>query len=242
MSTEDIASVCSDTHNQPGELKEYVRYWIRRGKAGNMRLIGAGDWFDFLPLGIEQWSPVSPSVVQLMEELDGYPLHLVEGNHDPLQWLAGIFQIYPNILVSHDYQFCTHDRTYHVSHGHQYSLDWGYLGLNNFAPHLVEWMVRHHPTAWYRFCKSRNWLASLDLPGGVEHETLTPLSRIIRAGAQRSAVEHKRCEIFGHTHLSGRETIGVSSRAGFRSVWVDCGNLPDGTYCNITDDARLMFL
>ncbi|MDP2662004.1 MAG: hypothetical protein Q8R28_14870, partial [Dehalococcoidia bacterium] len=161
------ASVSSDWHCQPDVLKDCVRYWIRRGKAGNMRLVGAGDCFDLIPLGWHQWI-LPPALLQLAGELDGYPLKLVEGNHDPYLWLKEVVAPWSNISVLHELNILdpVNQHAYRISHGSSWSLDWGYLGLNSVAPRLVEWMVRHHPIAWYAFCKSRNWLASLDPPQG----------------------------------------------------------------------------
>lgn len=237
-------AIASDVHNQPDGLKECASDWIHRGIFAKHRLVGAGDWFDLLPLGRSRWSSSSPAVLQLARELDGYELELVEGNHDPYAWLRDLFLPWPNISVLHELNILDPDNNhaYRISHGYQWSIDWGYLKLNTIMPPVIEWIVARNPEAWYKFCKSHNWLASLDPEAGIEHETLTPLTRVIRAGATRSAANHNRCEIFGHTHLSGEETVGVSSRAGFRRVYVDCGNLPDTTYCLITDDARIRFM
>ena len=236
-------SISADWHNDPDHLKDCVRFWIRRGKAGGTQLAGAGDGYNLLPLGRKAWSSESPSIVQLAEELDGYPFDYICGNHDPFDWMVPLFAPWPNIKVSRELTLTgSNGHVYHISHGHQWALDWGIFHLNSVAAGFTEWMVKHYPVVWYNYCASRGWLASEDLPEGVEHEALTPLTLVIRAGALRSAVKNERCEIFGHDHTCGRETIGVAAGARNRSVWVAAGNLPDGTYVQITDDARYRFM
>ena len=91
----------------------------------------------------------------------------------------------------------------------------------------------------------RGWLASHPTPrasAGKEKERITNLTRIIWAGASDHALKGGCCVVLGHTHTDGRREHGISKEVGFQAYMADDGNLPDGTYVEITDDGRLRFL
>jgi predicted phosphodiesterase len=236
--------VSSDWHCQPDKLKQAVVQWIRLGKEGNHHLIGNGDLFDILPLGEKKWEQAA-SIEQLATELDGYPFDYVAGNHDPDQSMKKKMAPYSNITLHRRLEREEGRRRYLFTHGHRWAVDWGFLGIRRIAPWLVEKMVDIAPGLWYRFCRWRGWLASHPTPGaplGKEKERITRLTRIIWAGASDHALRHDCCVILGHTHTTGRRERGISREIEFQAYMVDDGDLPDGTYVEITDDARLQFL
>ena len=236
--------VSSDWHCEPDKLKAAVVEWIRQGKQGNNRLVGDGDLFEILPLGKKRWQS-SASVRQLATALDGYPFDYVAGNHDPYPTMRKLFAAYPNIKVRRRMEIHEGGNRYFVVHGHQWSLDWGFLGLSRIAPSFVEFMVDHAPGLWYWVCNRLGWLARPAVSGttaGKERERINKLIMVIWSGATKYALRHGCCVIVGHTHTAGRSERGISAEKGFRSYLVDDGDLGDGTYVEITDDARLRFL
>jgi hypothetical protein len=98
---------------------------------------------------------------------------------------------------------------------------------------------------WYRFCRRVGWLASRPTPGASaceEKERITKLTRVIWAGASDHALKNDCCVVIGHTHTTGLREKGISKKVGFQAYMLDDGNLPDGTYGEITGDAELKFL
>lgn len=236
--------VSSDWHCDPCELKKAVVDWICLGKEGKHHLVGDGDLFDILPWGTKKWEQPA-SIKQLAKLLDGYPFDYVAGNHDPYTIIKKLMVPYSNITVHKRLELEESGRTYFFTHGHRWAVDWGFLGLRRIAPWVVETMVDAAPGLWYRFCRWRGWLASHPTPGasaGKEKERITNLTRIIWAGASDYALKGGCCVVLGHTHTTGRREHGVSKEVGFQAYMVDDGNLPDGTYVEITNDARLRFL
>ncbi len=236
--------VSSDWHCEPEKLKQAVLDWIRLGKEGNHRLVGNGDLFDILPWGSEKWRQPA-SIEQLATLLDGYPLDYVAGNHDPYPTMKRLMAPYPNITVYKRLEIEEGGRWYFLTHGHRWSVDWGFLGLRRVAPWFVETMVDVAPRWWYRFCRQVGWLASRPTPGapaGKEKERITRLTRVIWAGASDHALKRGYCVVIGHTHTTGRRESGISKQQGSQAYMVDGGNLPDGTYVEITADAELKFL
>lgn len=236
--------VSSDWHCGPGRLREAAAEWVRRGREGNHRLIGAGDLFDIIPWGRQEWRQAA-SIGQLAGVLDGYPLDYVAGNHDPYSIVKELMSPYPCIAVHRQLEIEVGGRKYLVAHGHKWAVDWGFLGLRHIAPQAVDLMVDVAPGWWYRFCRWRGWLAShpdAEASSGEERERITRLTRVIWGGACDWALRSGCCVVLGHTHASARHEQGVSRQLGFQAYMVDGGDLPDGTYVEITDDARLRFL
>jgi len=236
--------VSSDWHCQPGEIKVSVAQWIRLGREGNHRLIGDGDLFDILPLGRDKWKD-SAAVKRLAELLQGYHFDYVAGNHDPYRVVKELMAPYPNIIVHKRLEVADSNVVYYVTHGHRWALDWGFLGLRHVAPALVEFMVAHAPRLWYWLCRRLGWLASTPRPGASEseeRERITSLTRVIWAGAAGHALSHGCCVIVGHTHTTGRYERGLGAHRACCAHMVDGGNLPDGSFVEITDDARIAWL
>lgn len=243
--------VSSDWHCQPEELKENVVEWIRQGKENKHRLVCAGDMFDILPLGEKKWWGAD-SIVQLAEILDGYPLFYVTGNHDPFKVMEELMAPYSNIRVYKQLilpdEFNNTElgyRRYYITHGHEWSLDWGLLGLGRVAPWFVEKMVDMMPGLWYKFCKSRGWLASERDPSAPPFEELEPitkLTRIVWAAASEYALKENICVITGHTHTTGVRRRGVGRNKPTQTYIIDGGDLNDGSYVEITDDARIRWM
>lgn len=236
--------VSSDWHCEPEQLKEAAVQWITLGKAGNHRLIGDGDLFDILPLGKKKWEQAD-SIEELAALLDGYPFDYVAGNHDYYGYMKKRLAPYANITVYRRLPLEEDGRRYFITHGHRWALDWGFLGLRRIAPWFVEIMVEYMPKPWYWLCRRLGWLASRPEPGasaGEERHRITKLIRTVWAGAADYALKNDCCVILGHTHTTGRRERGISRQAGFQAYMVDDGNLPDGTYVEITSDAALKFL
>lgn len=236
--------VSSDWHCAPDRLKEAVVNWIALGKEGNHRLIGDGDLFDILPWGKDKWDNAA-SIEQLATLLHGYPFDYVAGNHDPYNTMRKLMAPYLNISLHKRLEIEEGGRKYFFTHGHRWAVDCGFLGLRHIAPWIVEKMVDVAPGLWYRFCRRLGWLASHPTPGASarkERERITKLTRIIWAGASDHALKNDCCVVIGHTHTTGRREQGISKEVGFQAYMLDDGNLPDGTYGEITDDARLKFL
>ena len=237
----------SDWHCDWDTLKEDVVEWIRRGKEGNHRLVGVGDLFNILPCGKKKWEQAK-SIEELAKLLDGYPFDYVAGNHDPYRIMRKLMAPYSNIKVHKRLELDWEGRRYFFTHGHRWSIDWGWLGLRRVAPWFVETMVDIAPGLWYKFCRRVGWLASSPRPRAPAHkekERITKLTRIIWAGAADYALKRDCCVIIGHTHTSGRREQFISREVGFQAYMADDGNLPDPgreTYVEITDDARLRFL
>jgi hypothetical protein len=169
----------------------------------------------------------------------------VDGNHDPYNTMRKLVAPYPNISLYKRLEIEEGGRRYFITHGHQWAIDWGFLGLDFIAPWFVEKMVDVAPGWWYKFCRWKGWLASQPTPGasaGEEKERITRLTRVIWAGASSLALKNDCCVVIGHTHTTGRHERGVSKERGFEAYMLDEGNLPDGTYGEITSDAQLQFL
>ena len=243
---EKVTWVSSDWHCDQNKLKETVEKWIKQGKEEGHRLIGGGDLFDILPLGRKVWNSAA-SIKQLAAALDGYSFDYVAGNHDPYGDMKGLMAPYPNISMHKRMVFESGGRTFFVTHGHRWSIDWGFLRLRNIAPPVVEFLANSPlRSLWYRFCRSRGWLARHPHPNprpGKEHEQINNLTRIIWAGASDHAIKKNCCVVIGHTHTTGRRERGVSKKNPSQTYMIDDGNLPDGTYVKITGkDAELAFL
>jgi UDP-2,3-diacylglucosamine pyrophosphatase LpxH len=207
-------------------------------------LVGDGDLFDILPWGRKSWEQ-SGSIAQLAQLLDGYPFEYVSGNHDPYKYMVDLMQPYTNIHVHKRFEPKADGRDYYITHGHRWSVDWGFLGLRRIAPTIVEFMVDIAPGFWYRFCRKMGWLASHVNPGASadkERERITNLTRIIWAGASNHALKNDCCVILGHTHTSARRERGISKEIGFQAYMADGGDLNDGTFVELADDARVYFL
>ncbi len=237
--------VSSDWHCQPDKLKKSVVEWITLGKLGHHRLIGDGDLFDILPLGVKKFENAA-SIKELAALLDGYPFDYVAGNHDPHRTMKKLLAPYPTIILHKQLELEERDRTYLINHGHGWGLHWGYFGLRHFAPWIVEKAVDVAPGMWYRFCRSRGWLAHPGTeerePGLESQKKATRLTRLIWAGASDHALNKDCCVIVGHTHTAGRRERGIGREQGFECYMIDDGDLPDGSYVEITDDAELKFL
>ena len=241
--------VSSDWHCDQEKLKEVVVDWISLGIEGGHRLVGDGDLFDILPLGKKKWREAA-SIKQLAELLDGYPFYYVTGNHDPYKDMRAMMEPYSANITVYDrvhkpLEMEEEGRKYFFVHGHRWSVDWGFLGLRHIAPRIVEFMVDIAPGCWYKFCKRIGWLASHPDPGASadkEKERITRLTRIIWAGASDYALRNDCCVVIGHTHTAARRERALSKTVGFQTYMVDGGNLPDGTFVEITDDAQLYFL
>ena len=236
--------ISSDWHCDPERLKKAVVDWISLGKEGNHRLVGDGDLFDILPWGKDKWKQPA-SIKQLATLLDGYSFDYVAGNHDPYNTMKELMAPYSNIIVYKRLELEEGGRKYFFSHGHRWAIDWGFLGLRRIAPWFVETMVDIAPGLWYRFCRWQGWLATDPTPGasaGKEKERITKLIRTIWAGAADHALKNDCCVILGHTHTTGRRERGISKQVGSQAYMVDDGNLEDGTYVEITNDAQLEFL
>jgi len=236
--------VSSDWHCDPDRLKEAVVDWVNHGKRGRHRLVGDGDLFNILPWGKKKWRHAA-SINELANLLDNYPFTYITGNHDPYNIMKELMAPYTNIAVQKKLELEEGGRKYLIIHGHRWAIDWGFLGLRRIAPWFVEIMVDNVPGLWYRFCRMQGWLASHPSTGastGKEKERITRLTRVIWAGASDHALSSGSCVILGHTHTASRASRGVSKQIGFQAYMVDDGDLPDGTYVEITDDARLLFL
>jgi len=236
--------VSSDWYCDPDRLKKAVVDWVTLGKEGNHRLIGDGDLFDILPWGKKKWEQPA-SIKQLAKLLDGYPFDYVAGNHDYYKIMKKLVAPYSNITVHKRLELEIGGRKYFFSHGHRWAIDWGFLGLNKVAPGFVEIMVDYVPDLWYRICRWRGWLRTHPTPGasaGKEKERITKLIRTIWAGAADHALKNDCCVILGHTHVTGRRERGISKQVVSQAYMVDDGDLPDGTYVEITDDAQIKFL
>lgn len=236
--------VSSDWHCDPDKLKGAVIDWVRRGKEGKHRLVGDGDLFNILPWGREKWKGAA-SVKELAALLDGYRFEYVAGNHDPYNIMKRLLAPHRNITVLRQLHIQEDGRSYLVTHGYQWAVDWGFLGLRRIAPWLVETAVDVAPGLWYRFCRRVGWLASRPSPGasaGKEQQRITNFIRVIWAGASSHALKRGCCVIIGHTHTTGRHEHGVNKQVGFQAYMVDGGDLPDGTFVEITSDAALRFL
>lgn len=236
--------VCSDWHCQPDLLLKAVADWVRQGKEGHHRLVGNGDLFDIIPLGRKKWESAD-SIKQLAGALDGYPFDYVAGNHDPYPDMKNLMAMYPNITVHRRMEVREQGRDYCFDHGHRWAVDWGFLGISRIAPGVVEFMVEHAPGLWYWICKRLGWLASQQTPGeasGKEGERITKMIRVIWAGATKYALGHGCCIIVGHTHMAARSEKAISKNMGFQAYLVDDGDIIDGTFVEITDDAQLRFL
>lgn len=236
--------VSSDWHCDPEKVKKVVVDWITMGKEGNHRLIGDGDLFDILPWGKKKWEQPA-SIEELSTLLDGYSFDYVAGNHDYYSIMKKLLAPYPNIAVHKRLELEERGRKYFFSHGHLWSIDWGFLGLRKIAPWFVEKIVDYIPNLWYRFCRRMGWLAAHPTPGasaGEEQERITKLIRTVWAGAADYALKNNCCVILGHTHTTGRRERGINKQVGSQAYMVDDGNLQDGTYVEITNDAQLKFL
>ena len=236
--------VSSDWHCDPGGLKQAVMEWINRGKAGGHRLIGDGDLFDILLLGRMLFQNAA-SVEQLATLLDGYPFDYVAGNHDPYNIVRKIMASYTNITMHRQLRIEENGRRYFLTHGHRWAVDWGFLRLRHIAPRLVETMVNVASGPWYWLCRRVGWLASrpaAGAPAGKELQRINKLIRVIWAGASHHALKQDCCVILGHTHAAGSRQRGISKEAGFLAYMVDDGDLPEGTFVEITGDAVMKFL
>lgn len=230
--------VCSDVHCDPDYVPPNFLKWIEEGKKQKAILIVAGDLLNILPWGRDKWSRQSPSIRQINEALEYFILFAVPGNHDPEKELKRV--VFPShIHVTSSANLVRYfNLNYYITHGHQWALDWGILGLNRVAPSFVEFMVKYFPSQWYRYCKARGWLASKQKPSGIEHEPITKLTRIVWKGAVDHAVKKKVCVIHGHTHCNEWSTYATKKDATQTTYHIDCGDINDGTFCEITDDAR----
>lgn len=236
--------VSSDWHCGPEELKEDIVKWITLGKEGNHRLIGAGDLFNIIPLGKKQWTQAN-SIDQLAKSLDGYPFDYVAGNHDYYSYMKKRMASYSNIKVQKRLVITVEGRTYYITHGHRWAIDWGFFGLRHIAPWLVEKMVEYMPNIWYWFCRRVGWLASQRNPDSTEEKEqrkITKLIRTIWAGAASHALKNDCCVILGHTHTTGRRERGICRKELTQAYMVDDGYMQDRSYVEITKDAVIKYL
>jgi len=231
--------ISSDWHCSPEGLREGVEQWLRLGKEGGHRLIGAGDLFDILPLGEKQWKSNSESISQLAMALDGYPFDYVTGNHDPHGTMVKLMAAHPNINMHKGLEFEHQGRKFFVTHGHRWAIDWGFLGLSRIAPPVVEFLTNSPLKGlWYRICRWRGWLASHEEQKdttGKESQSINNLTRIIWKGASEHALKKNCCVILGHTHTTGYRGRGKGREEPFEAYMADGGNLPDGSYMEIPE-------
>ncbi|MDD5093496.1 MAG: hypothetical protein PHV74_03830 [Dehalococcoidia bacterium] len=241
--------ISSDWHCDPEGLRPGVVEWITLGKQGKHRLIGDGDMFNILPLGKKKWQQAA-ACKQLGELLGDYPFDYVAGNHDPYGVMVELMKPYPNIKVyKNQLEVEEGGRKYYITHGHRWSIDWGFLGLKHIAPPVVEFLVNTPllRDLWYRICRWRGWMAS-DLKkaspvSGKEQDKINKFIRIIWGGADKHALENNCCVIIGHTHTSGIHRRGVSRSLPSQAYMMDDGDIQvDGSYVEITKDAELQWL
>jgi len=241
--TAGIIFESSDWHCQPDGLIPEAGELIARGKETGAMLIGCGDLLDLLPLGREKFRHAG-AVRELVSSLDGYPFYYVCGNHDPYRWVVELFQPFPNIKVLRRLVYRRDSRTYYFTHGHQWAIDWALLRY--VAPNIVQFMVDFCPGLWYRFCKRAGWMASEVKPrvatGQKERQQYDDFTGLIWRNGIRFAQHHGLCVVLGHTHTSGKLERFVDSSTGTIVIMVDGGDLRDGTYVVVDQDARIEHL
>ena len=239
----EIIFESSDWHCDPDGLIDEAKEFIRRGKEAGGTILGCGDLLNLLPIGREKFNGAMV-VNELVQALDGYPFYYISGNHDPYPWVVELFRDAPNIKVVKRLESELGRRTYLFTHGHQWAIDWALL--RHFAPRFVEFMVDHFPRLWYRFCKRVGWMASeakhKASTGHRERQKYNDLTGIIWRNGIRFAQHHGCCVILGHTHASGEFRRFAGGDTGIVAVMVDGGDLRDGTYVVVDQDAHLEYL
>ena len=243
--------ISSDWHSKPDKLPDSVRQWIRLGKKFNAKLIANGDALDLIVLGTEAFKGC-PAIKQLEQELDGYPLEMREGNHDPERMLREVVKIpFVRIIRGIDprYDLDCCGIWWHIEHGYTRALDWSIIG--KFSPAVAAFMVKRFPQQWYWLMKKLGALASdydtkavirkSVTPGGGNRITVSSVTSnerrrydklvgtIHSAWVEYAEKNETNC-VIGHTH----KAMQMRSWKGVDSVQVlDAGNLKDGSYVRL---------
>ena len=230
----------SDWHEQPQGLSGNAKMFIRMGKERNADMVVNGDILDLLPLGKEKFEG-SPVAEQFVEELDGYPIILVAGNHDPYPWLCELFRGERNIEVEREYWAPEGEQWFYFHHGHTWVPDWWFL--RHIAPGLVEFMVEHLPQQWYWLSRRMGWLPGTAVREGEWREPgYPPLVELLWRKGWEYGQKHGCVVVIGHTHCP----VALRSfypETGSRASFIDGGTLMNYTYVEIKDgDAKLQAL
>ena len=216
----------SDAHFDPTDrLIDYpnVVEWLNY--PGQHILVG--DWFNLIPDGPEKWSVRTPIVDDIKMALRRGDV-IVEGNHDPLKYLAPLFVDVDIPVVSYYEQ----DK-WQFWHGYQKS-DWAVWKF--FAPGFVEWMVAHEPKVWMMICVAMGWAPRYaKLKFGPESQKYTMLTRAIQSAWETYGENNLLNVVIGHTHKWKVSTCC----SGYKEIWFgDCGDVKtDGTYLSIDGDS-----
>ena len=230
--------VSSDWHCPPDGLIPQAKKLIEKAKPGEDILVGVGDLFDFIPLGMDKFKN-SKAIDSFIELLGGQTFYYVGGNHDPYRWVRKRLKDYPNIKVSRTLNW---ENKLYFRHGHGWSADWRFL--RHFAPQFVEFMTEYLPGPWYRFCKWVGWMPSerkkkSDAGGPKERKKYDDAVRIVWRFAIRHAQHNSLSVVVGHTHCSA--TLRRAAN-GVKTVMADGGKLEEKTYLEIDDDIQLCTL
>lgn len=208
----------SDAHNDRDGVSEEIRQIVQKAKTLRCSLYSVGDMLNILPLGPDGWEKW---LYEFEELLEGYPITVLGGNHDPYRYLKRLFKDVPNVTVE---QRVTKANGVHLRHGHSWSPDWWLL--RHIAPAIVEFMVNYLPKPWYWFSKKMGWIPSKLKEAGVpkKRRYVKEVSFVWRKGIAYSQ-RHDVVVVNGHTHCQG----GCVGEPGIVFV-VDCGAAKDGDY------------
>jgi len=224
----------SDLHDNRDGVSENLRQIVHRAKALRCRLYSNGDLINILPLGPDGWEKW---LKEFEELLDGYPILVLGGNHDPYRYLKRLFCDMPNVTVKRRENL---PNGVHLRHGHSWSPDWWLL--RHVAPAIVEFMVDYFPKPWYWFSKKMGWIPSeLKEEGLPKKRKYTKQVNWLWRKGMAYAERHEVTVVLGHTHCQG----GSVGKPGVTFV-MDCGAAKDGDYlihdtqgierCNLYDE------
>jgi len=223
----------SDLHEPPSKSSDELRAIIRMAKEENARLISIGDTADMIPYGLHVFM-VSGFRKTLLKELDGYPIDLLAGNHDPERWLRRVFAGAPNIHIHQRLEFYWEpmDAYLHFRHGHDWTVDWGIL--RHVAPFFVRQATEFFPEQWYWFCERMEWIPSELKRERRYHFIVRQVwENAVKHAIARSEKLGKDVVVLnGHTHAFGALLYMFDrDRQGY--IQADSASLAIGSYMRI---------
>ena len=232
------AVIDCDEHENPKEISDHLRSFIRLAIASSALPVNAGDLIDMTAWGKYAFHG-SKWYSEFLLELGGRTFIIVDSNHAPMSWLKDLFRAAPNVLIVKSFEFeYAPGKVLHVRHGHEWCLDWKILQF--LVPPVVGFMTTYFPKTWYKIAKACGWTPSEVKKEKKYHFVVQRIwTRATQFALERGEELQKEVTVLSaHTHAVGIR-LGMFKTESPRVIQIDPGTLWIGSYVEVDGDIKL---